>query len=66
MNTRQNTKSGSSIEQQISSVNMSQHVRDQVLQDARIAELIVGAIVWMCSKFERPSAVVFAKPSPKY
>lgn len=66
MNAKQNMKSGFSIEQQIQSVQMQQHVRDQVLQDARIAELIVGAIVWVCGKFERPTASVFAKPSPKY
>ena len=66
MNAKQNMKSGSSIEQQIQSVQMSQHVREQVLQDARIAELIFGAIEWVCGKFERPSAQVFAKPSPKY
>ena len=66
MNAKQNMKSGFSIEQQIQSVQMQQHVRDQVLQDARIAELIVGAIEWVCGRFERPTASVFAKPSPKY
>ena len=66
MNAKQNMKSGFSIEQQIQSVQMSQHERNAVLQDARIAELIVGAIEWACGKFERPSVDVFAKPSPKY
>jgi hypothetical protein len=66
MNASQNMKSGSSIERQLSSVNMSQYERNAVLHDARIAELIVDAIVWACGKFERPSANVFAKPSPKY
>ena len=45
---------------------MSQDRRRQVLHDARIAESIVGAVEWVCGKFKRPSADVFAKPSPKY
>jgi hypothetical protein len=63
MNAKQNTNS---IEQQIQSVQMSQHVRDQVLQDARIAERIVGAIEWVGSKLQRSGVEVFAKLSPKY
>ena len=66
MNTRQNTKSGSTIEQQLNAVRLSQQERNAVRHDARIAELFVDAIVWVCGKFERPDASVFAKPSPKY
>jgi len=66
MNAKQNMKSGFSIEQQLQSVNISQHARSAALHDAHIAELIVGAIEWACGKFERPSVDVFAKPSPKY
>jgi hypothetical protein len=66
MNAKQNMKSGSSIEQQLNSVQISQRDRAAALQDARIAEMFVDAIVWAFSKFERPNAVVFAKPSPKY
>jgi hypothetical protein len=66
MNAKQNMKSGSSIEQQLNSVQISQRDRAAALQDARIAEMFVDAIVWVCRKFERPDASVFAKPSPKY
>jgi hypothetical protein len=66
MNARHNVKSGSSIEQQLSSIRMSEHQRDAAFHQARIAELLVGAIVWVGGKFERPDAGVFAKPSPKY
>jgi hypothetical protein len=66
MNTRQNTKSGSSIKQQLASINMSERVRSEALNDAGIGGLLVDAIVWVCSRFERPDASVFANPSPKY
>ena len=66
MNAKQNMKSGSSIEQQLSTVRMSQQQRAAVCHDAHIAGLFVDAIVWVCSKFERPAAGVFAKPNMKY
>ena len=66
MNASQNMKSGSSIEQQLSSVNMSQYERNAVLHDLRIAELFVDGIARICSKFTRPAAEVFAAPSPKH
>ena len=66
MNTRQNMKSGSSIEQQLGSIQMSEHQRDAALNAARVAELFVDAIMWVYNKIERPDAGVFAKPSPKY
>jgi hypothetical protein len=66
MNASQNMKSGSSIERQLGSIRMSEHQRDAALHQARIAELFVGAIVWVGGKFARPDAGVFAKPSPKY
>ena len=66
MNARQNIKSGSTIEEQLSSIQMSQHERDAALHAARIAELVADAIVWVSGKFNRPDADVFAKPSPKY
>ena len=64
MNAKQNIKSG--IEQQLSSVTMSQHVRSEALNDAGIAGLIIDAIEWVGSKLQRSGAQVFAKPSPKY
>ena len=66
MKTTQKMKSGSTIEQQLSSISMSEHQRDQVLHQAHIAEAFVDAIAWVCNKFDRPNAGVFAKPSPKY
>ena len=66
MNTRQNVKSGSSIEQQFSSISMSGRIRSAALHDAHIGELFADAVVWVCNKMERPSAGVFAKASPKY
>lgn len=66
MNASHNMKSGSSIKQQLASINMSERVRSEALHDAGIAGLFVDAIVRVCSKFERPDARVFAKPSPKY
>lgn len=66
MNARHNMKSGYSIEQQLSSVNMSQHVRSAVLHDVRIAELFVDAIAWVCGKTQRPDTGEFAKPNLKY
>jgi hypothetical protein len=66
MNTRQNQKSVSSIEQQISSINMPEYQRNQVLHQARIAEAFVDVFMWAGSKLSRPAAGVFAKPSPKY
>jgi len=65
MNASQNMKSGSSIEQQLGSVNMSQYERNAVLYDLSIAELIVDAIAWVCSK-QRPRADAFAKPNLKF
>lgn len=66
MNASQNMKSGSSIEQQLGSVHMTQHERNAVLHDVRIAELIVDSIAWVCNKFDRPGTGVFAKPNLKY
>jgi len=66
MNASQNMKTGSTIEQQIHSIQLSQHQRNAVLHDVRIAEAVVDAIVWVCGKVGRPRADVFAKPSPKY
>ena len=66
MNARQNMKSGSTLEQQIHSINMSQFERDRVLHAARIAEAFVDAIMWVCNKVDRPDAGVFAKPNLKY
>ena len=66
MNASQNTKSGSTIEQQIHSIQLSQYQRNAALHAARIAEAVVGAIVWVCGKLDRPNASVFAKPNLKY
>jgi hypothetical protein len=66
MNASHNMKSGSSIEQQVSTIDMPQHARNAALNDAHLAEAFVDAIMWVCSKVGRPDASVFAKPSPKY
>ena len=66
MNASQNMKSGSTIGQQLSSVNLSQHERNAALHAAGIAEVFVETILWARSKMERPHAVVFAKPNLKY
>jgi len=66
MNAKQNMKSGSSIEQEIRSLQMSEHQRNAALHAASVAELFVDAIVWVCSKAGRLGAGVFAKPSPKF
>ena len=66
MKARQNMKSGSTIEQQIQSIHLSQRQRNAVLHDARVAEAVVGAILWICGKLVRPRADVFAKPNLKY
>ena len=55
-----------SIEQQIYSIQMSEHERNAALHDARLAEMIVDAIEWVGRKLQRFGAEVFAKPSPKY
>lgn len=64
MNAKQNQESG--VEQQLSSINMSERVRSAALHDARIAEAFVEVFTWAGSKFNRPRAGVFANPSPKY
>jgi len=66
MNAKQNMKSGSSIGQQLSSIQMSEHERNAALHAAGVAEVFVEAIAWVCGKLARPDAGVFAKPSPKY
>jgi len=66
MNARQNMMSGSTIEEQLRSVQMSQHERNAALHAAGIAEMFVGAILWVCGKAERPHADVFVKPNLKY
>jgi len=66
MNPNHNVNFASSIERQIASINVSQNLRQQVLHEVRIAGQIVGAVEWVCGRFKRPNADVFAKPSPKY
>jgi len=66
MNAKQNMKSGSSIEQEIRSIQMSEHQRNAALHAASVAELFVDAIVWVCNKMGRPDAGGFAKPDLKY
>lgn len=66
MNASQNAKSVSSIEQQIQSIHLSQHERNQVLHQAHIAEAFVELLVWVGGKFNRSGAEVSAKLSPKY
>ena len=66
MNARQNMKSGSTLEEQIRSVQLSQHECNAALHAARVAEMFVDAVLWVCGKVERPHAGVFAKPDLKY
>jgi hypothetical protein len=64
MNANQTSKSV--IEQQISSIEMSEHMRGEALHSARVAEAFVELFTWGGAKASRPSAGVFANPSPKY
>jgi hypothetical protein len=66
MNAKQSLKPGSSIGQQLNSVNMSVEKRNAALRDALVAELIVDAIGWVCKQAGRLGQAGFAKPSPKY
>jgi hypothetical protein len=63
MNAKQNMKF---IEQQLSSISMSERVRSAALHEACIAGMFVEAIEWVGSRLQRSGAQVFAKPSPKY
>ena len=64
MNADQTSKSG--IEQHLSSIDMSERARREALHDARIAEVFVELFTWGGTNVRRPSAGVFANPSPKY
>jgi len=66
MNAAQNTKSGLTLEQHISFIDLSQHERNAALHGAPIGQLLADAVAWVCRKFERPDSSVFAKPSSKY
>ena len=66
MNAKQNMKSGSSIEQQIQSIPLSQHRQKSALHAASIAETFVNAIVWVCGKAQGQNSDMFAKPNLKY
>ena len=66
MNASQNVKSGSSFEQQLSSVQLSQRGRAAALNDARIAEMFVGAIVRICEKLARARGEAVLKSGAYY
>jgi hypothetical protein len=66
MNASQDMKSGSSIGQQIRSIEMLEHQRQAVLNAAGVAELFSDAIMWVCRKLQRPRADIFATPSYRY
>jgi hypothetical protein len=66
MNAKQNVKSSNSIEQQLSSINLSEQQRRQALHEAHIAEAFVEVLTWVGSRLGRPRASVFSKPSPNY
>jgi hypothetical protein len=66
MNAKHNMKSGSSIAQQLSSIQMSEHERNAALDAAGIAEVFADALVWVCRQAGRFGETGFAKPSPKY
>lgn len=64
MNAKQTSKSG--MEQELSSINMSERMRSAAIHDARIAEVFVELFTWGGTKVNRPYADGFAKASPKY
>ncbi len=64
MNAKHNLKSG--IEQQLSSIQMSDHERNAALHAARVAERFVDAIEWVCDKFNRTRADAFVKHNVYY
>jgi hypothetical protein len=66
MNAKQDRQSDPSIEQLLNSIPMSEYERDAALRAARIGAALADAVVWVCSKFRRPDAPVFAAPSPKH
>jgi hypothetical protein len=66
MNAKQNVKSVSTIEQDLSSINMPDHVRDAALNGAQLAEVIVGALLSVCHKVGQVGGGASAKLSPKY
>lgn len=66
MNANKNLKSGNTIEQQLSSIHMSEQRRAAALHDAFVGELIADAIVWVCRKLQRPHADIFATPNFRY
>jgi hypothetical protein len=66
MNAKQNTKSVHSIEELLSSIPMTEYERAAAIRAAHIGAFIADAISWVCSKFTRPAAEVFATPSPKH
>ena len=66
MNASQNTKSGSTIEQQIQSIPLSRRQQKSALHAASVAETFINAIVWVCGKAQGPNSDVFAKPNLKY
>jgi hypothetical protein len=66
MNASEDTKSVQGIEQQLSAICMSAHMSSEALHDARLAGKILDGIAWVCGKFTRPAAEVFATPSPKH
>ena len=64
MNAKQTSKFG--IEQQLSSISMSERMHSAAVHDARIAEAFVELFTWGGTKVNGPYAGGFAKPSPKY
>ena len=64
MNAKEISKSG--IEQELSSINMSERMSREALHDARIAEAFVELFTWGGTKVNRPHSGVFANQSPKY
>ena len=64
MNAKQTSKSG--FEQQLSTIDMSEHMRREALHAARVAEVFVELFTWGGIKASRPYADGFAKAGPKY
>lgn len=56
MNAKQIVTAGTSVEQQLASIQMPESMRSEALGAACIAQLIVDAFVRVCEKFARASA----------
>ena len=66
MNSRHNTKSSLTFEQRIGCISMSEHQRNQVLHQTRVAEAVVNAVVRLCEECARSRAESLMKSGAYY